>query len=292
MTPRPTRAAGMRAPATIAFDRLASEYDQLAAGEIFQLLRERTHQVFARRFAPGSRVLEIGCGTGLDTAFLASRDVHVVACDPSEEMVIRSLRRLAHAGCEDKATVLPCGLHDLASFLDAIDTNADSAGAAGEPFDGIVSNFGALNCVEHLAPLGALARRYLKPAGIVLLGLMGRVCAVEALYFAATRRPNLAARRRGGGPIPVPVAGIDVPTFYHRIADVRAALGVDLALASIEGIGVVLPPPYLEPRWSHLPKSVRSLVTRVDALLAPWPPFNRVGDHVLLHFVKASVAHG
>ena len=285
MTP-PT--LGMRAPATVAFDRLASEYDALAAGEIFRLLRARTHAAFARCFAPGSRVLEIGCGTGLDTIFLASRGVCVVACDPSEEMVSRSLRRLAHAGCENTAMVLPCGLRDLASFLDAVAEPRDSGGA---PFDGIISNFGALNCVEHLAPLGALARRHLKPTGVVLLGLMGRACAVEALYFTAMRRSQLRSRRRGRGPIPVPVAGIDVPTFYHRITDVRTALGAELTLAHVEGIGVVLPPPYLEPRWKRLPESVRRLATRLDALLAPWPPFNRLGDHVLLHFVKASAAH-
>ncbi|MGH7504215.1 MAG: hypothetical protein ACRELX_01120, partial [Longimicrobiales bacterium] len=53
-----------RPAATEAFDRIAAEYDRLAAGEIFSLLRDRTHQAFARWFAPGSRVLEIGCGTG------------------------------------------------------------------------------------------------------------------------------------------------------------------------------------------------------------------------------------
>jgi hypothetical protein len=36
---------------------------------------------------------------------------------------------------------------------------------------------------------------------------------------------------------------------------------------------------------------VRGLVTTLDALLAPLPPFNRVGDHVLLQFVKRSAAH-
>jgi SAM-dependent methyltransferase len=262
----------------MAFDRLASDYDALAAGEIFQLQRQRTHRSFARCFGRDARVLEIGCGTGLDTVFLASRVRDVVACDPSEEMVSRSLRRLAHAGLDARAAVLPCGLDDLASFLDAL--------ASPDGFDGIVSNFGALNCVEHLAPLGALTRKYLRHGGTVLLGLMGRTCAVEALYFAATKRTKLASRRRHAGAVAVQVAGIDVPTFYHRIADVRAALGRDLLLRSVEGVGVAIPPPYLEPRWQQLPRSVRGIVTSIDAILAPLPPFNRVGDHVLLRFVK------
>jgi hypothetical protein len=29
----------------------------------------------------------------------------------------------------------------------------------------------------------------------------------------------------------------------------------------------------------------------VDALLAPWPPFNRIGDHVLLQFSKRGDRH-
>src|SRR5262245_14066874 len=161
-------ATGVRPPATIAFDRLAPDYDALTGGEIFQRLRRRTHAVLARRFADGARVLEIGCGTGVDTVFLASRGTRVVACDPSEEMVSRSLRRLAREKLDDRASVLPCGLSDLASFLDAL---AEPSG-----FDGIISNFGALNCVESLAPLGALARRYLRPSGAIVLGLMSRVC--------------------------------------------------------------------------------------------------------------------
>jgi ubiquinone/menaquinone biosynthesis C-methylase UbiE len=261
-----------------AFDQLAAEYDALASGEIFQLLRRRTHAAFERHIAAGARVIEIGCGTGLDTVALARRAAAVVACDPSEEMVSKALRRVAHAGLERRATILPCGLQDLASFLDALATPA--------AFDGIVSNFGALNCVEYLAPLGALARRYLRDGGHVLLGLMGRTCAMEALYFAATCRPRLAIRRRGAGAVSVPVAGIAVPTFYHRIRDVRTALGAEIGLRHIEGIGVVIPPPYLEPRWQRLPRPLRGMVTAVDTLLAPWPPFNRAGDHVLLHFEK------
>ena len=267
-----------RSAATAAFDRLAADYDELTSGEIFHVLRQRTHRAFARHFDRDARVLEIGCGTGLDTVYLASRCRHVVACDPSEEMVTRAQRRLAHDGLEARATVMPCGLQDVQSFLDALTPH--------EPFDGIVSNFGALNCVCHLAPLGAVARHHLRPAGTVLLGVMSRICAMEALYFTATRRPRLATRRLGTGAVPVPVAGIDVPTFYHRISELRATLGNDIQLRAIEGIGVVVPPPYLEARWQELPRAVRGAVLAIDGWLASWPPFNRVGDHTLLSFTK------
>jgi SAM-dependent methyltransferase len=273
---------GSRAQATVAFDRLAADYDVLTGGEIFRLLRERTHRVFERCFTGGSRVLEVGCGTGADTRFLASRCLHVVACDPSEEMVTRSLRRLAHDGLERRATVMPCGLQDVQTYLDAL--------APREPFDGIVSNFGALNCVSHLAPLGALVRRHLRPGGVVILGVMTRLCALEALYFTVTRRAGLATRRLRVGAVAVSVAGVDVPTFYHSIGEVRDALGADLRLTRVEGIGVAIPPPYLESRWQMLPRGLRTAVTTVDSWIAPWPPFNRVGDHVLLQFTK-DVAH-
>jgi SAM-dependent methyltransferase len=266
------------AATTTAFDRLAPDYDALTGGEIFRLLRARTHGAFARSLDRRTRVLEIGCGTGLDTVFLASRGHEVIACDPSEEMVTRTLRRLARHGLDARATVMPCGLEDVQTYLDAL--------APHEPFDAIVSNFGALNCVCHLAPLGALARRHLRPGGSVLLGLMTRMCALEAAYFTMTRRVRLAGRRLGSGAVLVPVAGVEVPTYYHRIREVCAALGGELRLSKIEGIGVAIPPPYLEPRWRSLPLRVRAMVTSVDAMIAPWPPFNRLGDHVLVHFVK------
>lgn len=275
--------AKSRSASTVAFDRLAADYDALIDGEIFQLLRARTHRAFARSFAQGARVLEIGCGTGADTWFLARRGVRVVACDPSEEMVSRTLRRLARERLDQQASVVPCGVEELESYLQALDLP--------HRFDGIISNFGALNCVQHLAPLAALARRRLDPGGLVVLGLMTRLCVVEVMYFTATLRPRLAMRRRGHAAVKVPVAGVDVPTYYHRVSDVCEALRPDLKLTSVEGVGVAIPPPYLEPRWQTLPRPVRSIVAAVDGWLAEWPPFNRIGDHVLLQFEKEA-AHG
>ena len=140
----------------------------------------------------------------------------MVACDPSEEMVSRTLRRLARAGSDRATSVVPCGLEDLESYLEAL--------GLPDTFHGIVSNFGALNCVAHLSPLAAVARRHLEPGGAVILGLMTRVCAFESLYFAATRRIAAGApARAASGPVGVNVAGIEVPTYFHRIGDIRAS---------------------------------------------------------------------
>jgi SAM-dependent methyltransferase len=267
----------------LAFDRLASHYDAVADGELFTLMRRRTHDVFLRWFKPGCRVLDIGCGTGLDTAFLAAHGVRVVACDPSEAMVGRTLSRLHAQGVSGRTTVMPSGLHTIEMFLDALGER--------EPFDGIVSNFGALNCVQCLEPLHLLARNALQPGGTVILGLMSRTCAVETLYFALTGRRELLQRRRSDVPVLVPVAGVQVPTFYHRTADVSAVLKRELNLVAITGIGVLLPPPYLEPRWQRVPAFVRTRLAAVDSAIASIPPFNRLGDHVLLQFTKRGDAN-
>jgi hypothetical protein len=183
----------------------------------------------------------------------------------------------------DRATVLPCGLQDAIAFLEAVDE--------ARPFDGIVSNFGALNCVEDLRPLGRLASQLLTATGVVILNVMGRSCAFETVYFAATGRRRLTGRRRRAGAVQVPVAGVDVPTYFHRIRDIRDAVGVSVTLDRIQGIAVAVPPPYFETRWQTLPKSVRDFVCSIDGVVATWPPFNRLGDHVLLEFVKQRSRH-
>lgn len=270
-------------PATFAFDRLASTYDVLVSGDAFLHQRAQTHAAFRRWIRPGFRILEVGCGTGLDTEFLAAIGARVVACDPSEEMLSRTKRRLATAGVGDRVGILSCGLQQLPQFLDALDRS--------QGFDAIVSNFGALNCVASLEPLGTVSRRHLRPGGAVILGLIGRTCLWEMVYFIARGERAKAARRRMAAAA-VPVAGVDVPTYYHRRRDVRAALGDGFVLDGAIGIGVVVPPPFLEPRWQQVPAVIRRAAAGVDHIAASWPLLNQLGDHLLTRWVKSRVTHG
>jgi SAM-dependent methyltransferase len=269
--------------ARMAFDRLAPAYDALVSGETFQLQRKQTHRLLARWIRSGFRVLEIGCGTGVDTAFLARLGARVVACDPSAEMLSRTRRRLEMAGLGDRAGILSCGLQDLPQFLDALDH--------AEGFDAIVSNFGALNCAPSLAPLGVIGRRHLRAGGAMAIGLMGRSCLWETIYFTARGDRERASRRRVSR-ADLPVAGIDVPTFYHRTSDVAASLGEGFARDAVIGIGVLVPPPYLETRWQQVPSMVRRAAAGADRIAGAWPIVNELGDHTLSRWVKRRVNHG
>lgn len=260
-----------------AFDRLAPSYDTLTGGETFQHQRRQTHDAFARWLPPGCRVLEIGCGTGVDTEYFANAGLSVIACDPSEEMLSRTQRRLAHGTVGDRAGILSCGLEDLPRFLDALDH--------GRGFDAVVSNFGALNCVRSLSPLRAIAHRHLRPGGAIVLGLMGRTCLWESLYFTARGR-HLLARRRRQADVVIPVAGVGVPTFYHRTNEVGVVLGPDFTLDAVVGIGVMVPPPYLEARWQQVPAPVRRATAGLDRMVASWPLLNQLGDHILTRWIK------
>lgn len=263
--------------ARLAFDRLAPTYDTLASGEAFTLQRRQTHAALSRWVRPGFRVLEIGCGTGTDTEYLARLGARVVACDPSEEMLSRTRRRLEAGGIGNRVAILSCGLQDVPQFLDALDHS--------EGFDAIVSNFGALNCAPALDALGEIGTRHLRPGGAMAIGLMGRTCLWETLYFTARGDRANAARRRVGG-VTVRVAGIDVPTFYHRTCDIAAALGDEFSCEAVIGIGVLVPPPYLEPRWQQLPSALRRIAARLDRAGGSLPLFNQLGDHTLTRWVK------
>lgn len=273
--------ASRAATATVrAFDAAAPDYDRATDGALFRLQRRLAHRLLLRWLPARARVLEIGCGTGVDAVFLASHGREVIACDPSPEMQRLAERRAHAAGLSDRVRVLDCGLETLPSLLDAVDI----AGV-----DAIVSNFGALNCVESLAPLTRLVSCRLRPGGAVVLGLLNDRCLWERAYFTITGRRALAARRHNG---PVPVSGIDVPTWYHGLDAVGAALGPGVTRTHVRGLGVLVPPPYLEPRWQQVPSPIGALVAAADRVASRLPGLRVAGDHVLARWEKRRYDRG
>ena len=142
-------------PAVVrAYDAVAPDYDGLlvpAAPE-----RERLWQRFAVLFPPGSRVLDVTAGTGLDAIHLHERGVQVTACDLSAGML---------AQLQLKAPAIPVRRADL--------NRLEESGIAG-PFDGLISTFAGVNTAFDLTGLARAAGRLVRPGGVVVLHVLRR----------------------------------------------------------------------------------------------------------------------
>jgi len=132
-----------------AYDRWAAQYDtdENATRDLnARMLREQT---FLR---PDDVVLELGCGTGLNTEGLARHAGRVVAVDVSAEMLDRARARLA----ETTVTFRRMDVTEPWPFDDGA-------------FDAVVATL-VLEHVERLAPVFREAHRVLRPAGTFYLG--------------------------------------------------------------------------------------------------------------------------
>ena len=133
-----------------AYDRWAASYD----GD-----RNATRDLDAEvvRRAPigvdGRDVLELGCGTGKNTAWLAERARSVVALDFSPGMLARARERVGGAGHRVRFVQ-----HDVREPWPVPDESADA----------VVGNL-VLEHVEELAPVYREAARVLRAGGRLLL---------------------------------------------------------------------------------------------------------------------------
>ncbi|MFN8472662.1 MAG: class I SAM-dependent methyltransferase [Anaerolineae bacterium] len=96
------------------FDAAAATYDAtFTETRLGRWLRDAVHAHLAALFPPGSRVLELGCGTGEDAVWLAQQEVNVVATDASTRMVEIARQKAAHAGVGDTISLGVLRIEDL-----------------------------------------------------------------------------------------------------------------------------------------------------------------------------------
>src|SRR5215470_2716808 len=136
---------------SVPFDAVAEDYDRTFTGSnVGRAQRTAVWKDLIRTFYAGDRILEIGCGTGVDACFLASRGVTVVACDSSPAMIAIADRRVRQA-------------KELKVDLDLLPAESMHEVSSRQRFDGGFSNYGVLNCVENLQVVVSALARLLKP---------------------------------------------------------------------------------------------------------------------------------
>jgi SAM-dependent methyltransferase len=238
-----------------AFDRLAPEYDGLWTNSMVgRLQRDAVWRAIGPWVRAGGRVLDLGCGTGEDAAWLMRLGARVTGIDVSPEMVKRARAR----------------------GVDARVLAIEETGQLGEQFDMVLSNFGALNCVADWRCLAKL----MQPGGYAVLCVLGRFCLWETAWYLFRGQPRKAARRWTDSDRR---SSIGVRVFYRGTREVRRMFGGGFRLVSVRGIGVCVPPSYIR----GIPREALRILDRTDRVISRVPVIRSWGDHRLMVFQRA-----
>ncbi len=253
-----------------AFDSVAADYDGPRGNNaLIQDMRTEVWRWLDATFAPGSRLIDIGCGTGLDAARMARLGHHITATDWSPQMVQRTIDRARGERLTDRVRAVAVGAHEFRR-LD------EEAG-----YDGAYSNLGPLNCVPDLPDVARECARLLKPGGALVFTVIGRICPWEVAHYLRRRQWARVKVRFARSSVPVGMNKHTVWTRYYGPREFYRAFEHEFALTHYRGLCVFAPPPYLmwirerHSRWYEW-------LWRMDRRAAGWPVLRGVGDHFLM----------
>lgn len=249
-------------PDGAAFDAVAADYDGTFGGwPASRLFRFRLIDRIERSVPRGSRLLDVGSGSGEDAVWLASFGFKVLGIDPSEGMVEVARAKAARTG-------------SAAEFLRA-DLQTFTTDRA---FDAVYSDFGAMNCV----PVGKWAEslsRLVRPGGRVFLVLMGQRPLPEFL-----RGGPSAWKRRLEPEAPVG-EGRTIPVTYPGPKEIEASLAAGFRVERTETFGALVPPPGMA-AWPRRNPILFGLLAAMELVVSRRRVLCAFSDHFLMELTR------
>ena len=253
-----------------AFDSVAADYDGPRGNNtLIQDMREEMWRWLDTTFAPGSRLIDLGCGTGLDAIRLAQQGHCVTATDWSPRMIDRTVDRAERAGVAHNVQAVALGAHEL----DRLEGRT--------VYDGAYSNLGPLNCVPDLTVVAENCARLLKPRGALVFSVIGRLCPWEIGHYALRRNWERVRIRFAKDMEPVRMNKRTVWTRYYSPIQFYRAFERHFQLGHYRGLCVFAPPPYLTSVKEKHPR-LHERLWRLDRRVAGWPLLRNMGDHFLI----------
>ena len=261
------------------FDALAVDYDRKFTHSLIGAkLRQTVWSRLDACFEPGQHIVEFGCGTGADALYLGQRGMKILATDVSKEMVRLSREKVVRAGLTETIDIQRFPMEDLYENRAAFDRKMKH----GVPlFDGVLVNFGGLNCLDDLPGFARGLAQCLRPGAMGVFCLMGPLVPWEWVWFLLMGQPAKAFRRFGRN-------GSTWRTLSVRYPSIRAvikAFSPSFRASRVTGLGTFLPPSYVESWIGKHPGFFRSL-NRLEEICFRRRLLPGLADHYLLELER------
>jgi SAM-dependent methyltransferase len=251
-----------------AFDELAADYDAtFSDSALGRTLRALVWSRLEHAFHAPQRILELGCGTGVDALTLARRGVEVVAIDASQGMIQVARQKAVFEGGRVAFHCVP---------MERL-----SATFQGQLFDGVLSNFGAINCVRDLGTLVSDVALCLRPDARLVWVVMGRHVPWEWTWFLLQGQWSKAWRRlaRDG----VSWRGLNI--HYPTPGELKRLLRPHFRIERIAPLGVALPPSYAGEWLARRPR-LSKLLTELELRAQSWGALSGLADHYIVEATR------
>ncbi len=255
-----------------AFSRQSGHFDAIYdSNKITVWAREQVREEILQYLQPNAQILELNCGTGTDSVYFAKRGYNILATDNADGMLKQLREKVNALQLNDKIETLKCSFNELEHIQ-------------GRQFDYIYSNFGGLNCTQHLEKVLFDIEKLLKPGGRFTLVIMPKVCPWDLLmlfkgYF------KTAFRRFAKNGTSAHLEAVYFQCYYYNPSYVTTRLQKSFELLSLKSLSLAVPPPYIEQFVEKHPK-VFAMLEKIEKRLRKTYPFNRWGDYCMITMQK------
>ncbi len=234
-------------------------------------MRAKFREELQLHVKPASHILELNCGTGMDTLYMAGLGHTILATDNAAGMLQQLNAKIVKGLLQDKIKAQQCNFEQLEVLQP-------------QTFDYIYSNFSGLNCTQHLDKVLKSMSPLLKSGGRVSVVIMPKICPWENVMLFKGKFKTAFRRFKKGG-TDANIEGVMVKCFYYNPSYVVQAMREDFNVVSLKGICITVPPPFIENFVERYPRVMKALM-RIDKAIENYFPFTYCCDQYMITLEK------
>ena len=255
-----------------AFSKQSPVFDEIDdANKLIIWMRDKFRNEVLEQAKPNDKFLELNCGTGIDSVFFAKNGFQVHSTDNAEGMLTVLNDKIKKANLSEYITTERSSFNEIGSIEK-------------KNFDYVISNFGGLNCTDKLHEVLDGIDLKLKTGGIFTLVIMPKVCPWEIVMLFKGMFKTAFRRFKKKG-TKARVEGVYFDCYYYNPSYITKHLKDKYDVVTVQGLGIFVPPPFIEQFIEKHPKLFRFL-EKIENRVANKYPFNKWCDHYMITMRK------